>query len=183
MHGFIVSGCAKRWEAGDPAIICGLSGTELCRRIAESCGLTRHWPDPIIRFDTGMSYWAGWILAFCQWKNRCSFSTILEKIKWKDLLRLYPALHTASEEAAYDRIIEMIYGQLEERRISRLQAYRRMLGLSQRQLAEKAGINLRTLQEYEVLRKDLRKASFSTVCTLGEALGCRSEELLEKRCR
>ena len=29
---FIRSGYADRWEKGDPRVICGLSGTELCRR-------------------------------------------------------------------------------------------------------------------------------------------------------
>ena len=32
---FIRSGYADRWEKGDPRIICGLSGTELCRRLIE----------------------------------------------------------------------------------------------------------------------------------------------------
>ena len=38
---FIRSGYADRWEKGDPRVICGLSGTELCRRLIVESGMKR----------------------------------------------------------------------------------------------------------------------------------------------
>lgn len=51
-----------------------------------------------------------------------------------------------------------------------LQRVRLEKGLSQTALAEKAVINLRTLQEYEQGRKSLAKASYYTVVSLARAL-------------
>lgn len=55
---------------------------------------------------------------------------------------------------------------------TKLQEVRREAGLSQSQLAEKAGISVRTLQHYEIGDKDIRKAAVETVLKIAEALGC-----------
>ena len=163
---FIRSGYADRWEKGDPRIICGLSGTELCRRLIE---------DILGKSDTGESYWRGFVLAYYQWRSYRTFSEILAAIGQKDLQRMYPAYHTASEEKAVDELETLL-----QRRggVSRLQMYRKRLGLSQQELSEKSGVNLRTLQEYEVGRKDLRRAAAVTVLSLSKALWCRPSDLI-----
>ena len=56
---------------------------------------------------------------------------------------------------------------------------RKKCGYSQRELAEKSGVNLRTLQQYELKTKDIGKASVRTVMALANVLGCRIEDLLE----
>ena len=93
-----------------------------------------------------------------------------------DLLRLYPTMHTVSEEKgvdALDRVMEERTG------ISRLQMYRKQLGMTQQELAERSGVNLRTLQQYEVGRKELQKAAANNLFALAGALGCRAEALLD----
>lgn len=89
---------------------------------------------------------------------------------------MYPAYHTASEEKAVDEIEALL-----QRRgsILRLQTYRKRLGLSQKELAARANVNLRTLQEYEVGRKDLRRAAAETVLSLSGALWCSPSELID----
>ena len=62
--------------------------------------------------------------------------------------------------------------------VRRLQAYRKALGLSQSQLAKESGINLRTLQQYEIGAKELNKASASTVLALTKTLKCDIEDLI-----
>ena len=53
MEYFLISRYADRFAAGDPAVICGLSGTELFIRSAESCHAPiGDWPDPIVRYAT-----------------------------------------------------------------------------------------------------------------------------------
>ena len=62
---------------------------------------------------------------------------------------------------------------------SKLQQQRKKCGYSQRELAEKSGVNLRTLQQYELKTKDIGKASVQTVIALAAVLGCPIEDLLE----
>lgn len=51
--------------------------------------------------------------------------------------------------------------------------------ISQSQLAELSGVNLRTLQYYEQGYKDINKAQGITLYKLAQALECRVEDLLE----
>mgnify|MGYP000860836067 FL=1 len=62
--------------------------------------------------------------------------------------------------------------------ISNLAYYRGVTGLSQSQLAEKAGISTRTLQDYEQGRKPLDRAAAATVKRLAKALGVSVEDLI-----
>lgn len=175
-HCFQVSGFALRWETGDPLLISGSSGTELFRRTLDKCGFRLDNKDALIKYDTGIAYWTGWITAYYQWESCTSFARIADALTWNDFIRIYPALHTVSEKAASEKIRQLI----EKRRsMSRLQEYRKRIGLSQRQLAEASGVNLRTLQEYEVRRKEINKASADTLSSLAAALWCRPEALME----
>lgn len=61
---------------------------------------------------------------------------------------------------------------------SNLQKKRQEAKLSQSQLAEKAGVSLRTLQHYEIGDKDIRKAAVETVLALAEAIGCDLKEII-----
>lgn len=63
----------------------------------------------------------------------------------------------------------------------KIQEIRKAHGLSQRQLAEAAGVNVRVLQHYEQGFKDINKAAAETVKALADALGVRMEDLLEER--
>ena len=175
-HMFMVSGYAGRWEKGDPAVISGMSGTELCGRIMQKCGMQDGVGKPaLIRYETEENYWAGYFLAYYQWKKQRSFQYIFSGIKEEDLLRLYPALHTSSEEKGIEVIDQVL---MEKNRLSRLQTYRKLLGMTQQQLAERSGVNLRTLQQYEVGRKELHKAAADNLFALAAALGCRPEALV-----
>ena len=62
---------------------------------------------------------------------------------------------------------------------SRLQEYRKRLGITQAVLAEKSGVNLRTLQQYEVGDKDIGKAAAGSVISLARVLHCEPEDLIE----
>lgn len=54
--------------------------------------------------------------------------------------------------------------------MTRLQTYRQKRGLSQAQLAAKAGVSVRTLQDFEQGRRDLNLAAAITVYRLADAL-------------
>lgn len=65
--------------------------------------------------------------------------------------------------------------------MTKLKQLRTKKNLSQKDLAEKAGINVRTLQQYEQGTRDLNKAEALTVLKLAFVLNCNPYELINFR--
>lgn len=63
--------------------------------------------------------------------------------------------------------------------MNKLQAARQKAGLSQTQLADRAGINLSSLQKYERDAKDINSAKLKTLLKLCRALSCSLEDILD----
>lgn len=63
--------------------------------------------------------------------------------------------------------------------MSRLKKIREDKNLTQTQLAEASGVNLRILQHYEQGYKDINKAQALTLQKLARVLECKIEDLLE----
>lgn len=63
--------------------------------------------------------------------------------------------------------------------MSNLKTIRNKANLSQSKLANKSGINVRMIQQYEQGNKDINKAQALTVYRLSVALNCEMKELLE----
>ena len=61
----------------------------------------------------------------------------------------------------------------------KLAELRKRRGITQKELAEKSGVNLRTLQEYDNRAMDINRATGGTLTALSRALGCQMEDLLE----
>lgn len=61
----------------------------------------------------------------------------------------------------------------------KLKEIRQAKGLSQAQLAEKTGINIRTLQHYEQGSKIFDNARIDTILKVCIALGCNLEDIIE----
>lgn len=62
--------------------------------------------------------------------------------------------------------------------MNKLQVARQQAGLSQTQLAERAGISLSALQKYERDAKDINGAKLLTLLKLTAAMNCRLEDIL-----
>ena len=60
-----------------------------------------------------------------------------------------------------------------------LKKWRAIRNMTQKELADRAGISLRTLQDYEQGRKSINGAAALTVCKLADELVCEPFELLE----
>lgn len=60
-----------------------------------------------------------------------------------------------------------------------LQFYRYQKGITQEELAMRADVSLRTLQEYEQGRKSINSAKVETVLRLAEALEVEVKDILE----
>ena len=173
---FIGTGYAEQFAAGVPKYVSGVSGTELAMDVLTKSGSSMDFPQPQIDYDYSQQYWCGWILAYYQWYTGRSFKEIQKHISMQDIEKLYPTLHEASEKKFVDTVNRIIR---KKNPPTRLQAQRKISGYSQRELAEKVGVNLRTLQQYEIRAKDINKAAGVTLLALAKVLGCRVEDLLE----
>lgn len=63
--------------------------------------------------------------------------------------------------------------------MSKLKKMRQAVGLSQSQLAEKTGINVRTIQHYEQGSKIFDHARLDTILKICIALNCKLEDVIE----
>ena len=173
---FIGTGYAEQFGAGVPKYVSGLSGTELAMDILTKSGIYNTFPQAKIEYSYSPQYWSGWILAYYQWYTGRSFKEIQKYITMQEIEKLYPTLHEASEKKFVDTVNRIIR---KKNPPTRLQVKRKISGYSQRELAEKVGVNLRTLQQYEIRAKDINRAAGSTLFSLAKVLGCRVEDLLE----
>lgn len=65
--------------------------------------------------------------------------------------------------------------------IMKLQQKRLEAEMTQQQLADASGVNVRIIQYYEQGYRDINGARVVTVKRLADALGCRIEELIEEQ--
>ena len=174
---FIATGFAAQFGSGVPKIVSGLSGTELVYEIASKAGIEIGNAEMQTEYECSCEYWCGWIIAYYQWKTGRIFKEVFQYVSAGDLERLYPTLHEASEE----KFVDVVNGIIERKNTTtKLQEIRKNSGYSQRELAEKAGVNLRTLQQYELRAKDINKAASGTLLALAKVLGCKIEDLMER---
>ena len=173
---FIASGYGDGFGKGNPKYVSGLSGTELVMEVVGSSGKQMSFPEQQTEYDYSPEYWCGWILAYYQWETGRSFRDIHDNISMLEVRKLYGTLHEAAEEKFVDTVNAIIK---KRTALSKLQRQRKRCKYSQKELAEKSGVNLRTLQQYELKTKDIGKASVQTVASLANVLGCRVEDLLE----
>ncbi len=173
---FIGTGYAEQFASGVPKYVSGISGTELVMDVLIKSGTDINFPQAQIDYDYSPQYWCGWILAYYQWYTGRNFKDIQKHIAMQEIEKLYPTLHEASEKKFVDTVNRMIR---KKNPPTRLQTQRKISGYSQRELAEKVGVNLRTLQQYEIRAKDINKAAGATLLALSKVLGCRVEDLLE----
>ena len=173
---FLASDYARQFEKGVPKIVAGTSGTELALNVLGKYYVDMEFPKAQVEYECSATYWSGWILAYYQWYTNRSFSNIRKYISMEEIEALYPTLHEASEQ----KFVDVVNHRIERKKHpSNLQMLTRMSGYSQRILAEKSGVNLRTLQQYELRAKDINKASVGSLIAMAKVIGCDIEDLLE----
>lgn len=173
---FLVSEICSKFERGQASVIAGKSGTELVLEIIE------HEPtedDPraeIVLMHRSPEYWIGWALAYYQWYSNMHFSEIVDSVSISDIRNMYDKYHEMDIRHFAERMDELCH---EIRRESRLKAYRTLIGLSQKELADKTNIPVRTIQQYEQRQKNINKAQAEYLVRLSKSLYCEPEDLLE----
>ncbi len=174
---FIRSGYAEQYERGNPRVLFGWSGTELADHVLMESELDFPGGPPVRSKEYSPWYWAGWILAFYQWESGLPFSRIREFLPLGDIVLMYHPLHEAPEEAFRD-VAEKRRREAFRRGL-RLKTLRTAAGLSQRELAERSGVGIRAIQQYEQGAKRIEMASGRTLYNLSYILRCHMEDLLD----
>lgn len=172
---FLMSSYAQRFETGNCSVVAGLSGVELAQRVIWEHDEQRELPKPIFSLDRSPEYWLGFYLSYYQWYNNLKFEQITSKVTIRDILLMYRKYHEMDVMHFVVALDEM----RQERQVARLQEYRKRICLSQRELAEKADVPLRTIQQYEQKQKNINHARVDYVIRLAQALYCRPDDLME----
>ena len=172
---FLMSSYARRFETGNCSVVAGLSGVELAQRVIWEHDEQRELPKPIFSLDRSPEYWLGFYLSYYQWYNNLKFEQITSKVTIRDILLMYRKYHEMDVMHFVVALDEM----RQERQVVRLQEYRKRICLSQRELAEKADVPLRTIQQYEQKQKNINHARVDYVIRLAQALYCRPDDLME----
>ena len=174
---FVKSGYAKQFEKGNPAIISGMSGVELAKRIIEYAYHETPDNDYSALTNKTPEYWAGWVLADYQWHSAYRFSDLFDKVKMSKIIDLYRIYHIVDISHFREKMDSLMATIIND---TKLKQIREANGLSQSDLSRISGVNLRSIQMYEQRKNDIDKAQGQTLYKLSIALGCQIEDLLEQ---
>lgn len=173
---FLNTGFAEQFERGNPAYLAGMSGVELACAVIRKAYGQKELPQPTFTEDCSPEYWAGWALAEYQWYTGRRFKDIFERIPLSQIIEMYSVFHEMDITNFIDAM-EAQYNAAEGE--SKLKRIRESRGLSQSELAELSGVNLRNIQMYEQRGNDIDKAQAKILYKLSRVLGCSIEDLLE----
>ena len=169
---FLNSQYAARFERGESSVIAGMSGHELAYSvISEYKDVKLH--DYDFRIDRSREYWIGWNLSYYQWISSRSFRYINNLVSIPQLYLMYPKYHEMDISQFVDCLNEID----SEHRRHTFKRLREYAHLTQKQLAEKTGIPIRTIQQYEQGQKELAHARADVVVRLSKALYCNVEDI------
>lgn len=177
LYMFINSKYTMLFENGDPGVIAGMSGIEFIDHILYD-NIDGYKPvDNYIKNTNKRSreYWLGYYLAEYQWKKGISFREIFEKVNFDELLSMYKIYHEMDIIHFIDEVDKRIN---KAKKISKLKLIRENRGLSQSELSKMSGVNIRSIQMYEQMKNDIKKAESETLANISKALGCREKEIL-----
>ena len=175
---FITSGIASKFEKGNPKYITGMSGFELAEAVLKATNLSYENKEPSYNDFKGREYWAGWILAYYQWKTGKRFEDMAnDGLTLSTVFSMY-ILHEADVSKFVDSANEIIE-QNRSKKKSKLHEIRKARGFTQQQLSNAAGVTLRMIQLYEQKQNNINKAQAEVVVSLAKALGCEVEDLLD----
>ena len=174
---FTARSMSKRMENGEHSCLAGKSGIEIVIEvIAETKGEELR-VKPQEHFRRSREYWIGWAVAYYQWYSGRGYGDIFRGFSFADLQKMYGILHETDITKFVDIAESRMKECFPETNIKRI---RMAYGCTQKELAERSGVSLRSIQMYEQRNKNINKASADAVYCLAKALGCKMEDLIEK---
>lgn len=170
---FLTSPVSEQFESGLSSVIAGKSGVELALEVVGDENLAKEYRPAANRSP---EYWVGWALAYFQWLTNLSFKQINTLIPITEILAMYNPYHEMDISQFCDKMTELYNSRKSE---TNLKKYRLAAGLSQSELAEVSGVQVRTIQQYEQRVKNINAAKVESVIALSKALECPVEMLME----
>ncbi len=178
---FLSHPIAMAFEKGHPKYISGMSGYEIARMLITEVSDLELPDEQFFPPDPGESFWAGWSLAYFQWKTGLPFRYIeAHGFSMETVLGLYHPLHEADLSKFVEIGLERIHTWNTQHKPN-LKKLRKNAGMTQRELAECSGVSLRMIRAYEQEAQDISKAEAGKVSRLAAVLGTRAEALLDIR--
>ena len=155
-----------------------MSGYELADAVLNATNVSYEKKEPSYSDFKGREYWAGWILAYYQWKTNQRFEDIVKNgLTLTTVFSMY-ILHEADVSNFVEAANEVIARNKENRK-SKLSEIRKARGFTQQQLSDASGVSLRMVQLYEQRQNDINKAQVNVVRSLANTLGCEIEDIME----
>lgn len=105
---FAKSRISRMFEIGYPRYVTGCNGAELVNFVREDLELPEYGFPHEFYADRSPEYWAGWVLAYFQWKTKITFAEILQKIPVEKILLLYPTGHEQDIRSVADTLSEWL---------------------------------------------------------------------------
>ena len=106
---FLSSEVSRQFAKGNPRYLVGMSGAELADKVIEASGRVISSKNDGT-YTVGPEYWAGWVLAYYQWRSCRSFTYMQKKgLGVKKVINMYYPLHEADLSkftAVADDVIE-----------------------------------------------------------------------------
>lgn len=173
---FVLSDVAKGIEKGTVRFLVGYSAIDLTNYVINTVSAGKPILSPEHFFERSSCYWAGWVLAQYQYYCGKTFFDINKALPIETVLKMYHVLHEADVTKFFDIADERMRNSPSQSKLKRIRLAR---GISQKELAERSGVDIRSIQMYEQRRNDINKARAETLLNLSKVLGCTIEELLE----
>jgi DNA-binding transcriptional regulator YiaG len=174
---FLASGYADRFGSGDFRLLVGRSGVELARMTVEAVTGKAVTVRPRYTMNRSPEYWAGWALAYYQWATALTFREIVGAVPLHEIIMLYEPYHEMDIRQFCDKLSELYRLKHPDTNLKRI---RKLVGMTQNELAAQSGVPLRTVQQYEQRQKDINRAQAAYLILLSKALHCSPEDLMEK---
>lgn len=173
---FIKCGLAKEYYLLNPVYVLGLSGKELVKKTYELNNIIYKERRIKKTYKKSIAYFVGVIsLTYC-YRRDIPIEIFFKKVKIDDLFKLYYPLH----EADITKIIKILDEYLKKKsETTNLAYYRKILKLTQKELADLSGISVRSISLYEEKEKDISKASYATVEKIARALHTEPKNIIE----
>ena len=153
-----------------------LFGIQLIHEVLIKAYGRKELPEPTHAEDCSPEYWAGWAVAEYQWFTGRRFKDIFERIPLSKIIEMYSVYHEMDITNFIDAMEDLYKAAEGDSKLKRIRENR---GLSQTELAEQSGVNLRNIQMYEQRGNDIDKAQARILYKLSRVLGCDIEDLLE----
>lgn len=187
---FLASDMSDKINMGDCYTICTLGGVELAEYVvcyamnntqyihvkkASDPAFNQHLNDAIIDVNS-KEYWVGNVIARYAWERDMSYGELDRAVPIEKLFDMYDEYKNADTLVINIRLDEMIKA---ADKTARIKVRRELMGITQSELAKRADIPLRTLQQYEQKQKNINNAKAIYLVRLANVLRCEVRELME----